>query len=98
MENDPPGLNKGDLNKHWCYETIEIAVSKKNDEFRKKRNQSIKIEIFDFNQLDFPINRMLFTYPQFKVVDNFKDQNQYKNLKIRFHDILAKIKMMCGHW
>ena len=26
-QNDPPGLNKGDPNKIWCYETIEQVVS-----------------------------------------------------------------------
>lgn len=26
-QSDPPGLNKGDPNKHWCYEIIEQFVS-----------------------------------------------------------------------
>lgn len=46
----------------------------------------------DFNQLDFPIGHMLFTSPQFTVLDNFKDKNEYRKLKIRFHAILLKNK------
>lgn len=38
--NDPPALNKGDPNKHWCYETIEIVVLGKNNEFLKKPKKS----------------------------------------------------------
>ena len=91
-ENDPPGLNKGEPSKHWCYEIIEIAVLGKNDEFLKRLKKIFDIENFDFNRLDFPINHMLFTSPQFKLADNFKDKNKYKRLKIRFHVILEKIK------
>lgn len=39
--NDPPGVNKGDPNKQWCYETIEIVVLAKNDEFLKKAQEKL---------------------------------------------------------
>ena len=54
--NDPPGLNKVDPNNKWCYETIEIVVIGKNEEFRKMPKMSFAMENSDFNQLDFPIN------------------------------------------
>lgn len=38
--NDPPGFNKGDPNKNWCYETIEIVVLGKTDEFLKSPKKS----------------------------------------------------------
>lgn len=58
--NDPPGLNKGDPNKHWCSETIEIAVLGKNDDFLKSIKKSYDTKISKFNQLDFQINHLLF--------------------------------------
>ena len=42
-------LNKGDPNKHWCYETIEIAVLGTNDEFLNVPKKSYDIENSDFN-------------------------------------------------
>lgn len=32
-ENDPPGLEKGDINKTWCYETIENVAYGEVDAF-----------------------------------------------------------------
>lgn len=63
IENDPPCLNKGDPNKHWHYETIEYVVLGKNDKFLKRPKKSFEIGNSEFNQLDFPINHMLFTSP-----------------------------------
>ena len=62
----------------------------KNDEFLKRSKKSFETENSDFNQLDFPINHMLFTSPEFKLANNFNDKNEYKRLKIRFHAILGK--------
>ncbi|CAI9260017.1 unnamed protein product [Lactuca saligna] len=43
-QNDPPGLNKGDPNKHWCYETIEeIVLDTKFDYFCKAPKKSYEI-------------------------------------------------------
>ena len=47
--NDPPGVNKGDPNKQWCYETIEIVFLGKNDDFMKKTKKSYDVENLEFN-------------------------------------------------
>lgn len=58
---DPPGLEKGDPTKPYCYETIEQTVSLGNmHDFLKVPKKSHEIENPDFNQLDFPINHMSF--------------------------------------
>ncbi|CAI9290504.1 unnamed protein product [Lactuca saligna] len=51
--NDPPGMNKSDRNKKWCYETIEIEVIAKPNEFTKKSKKSYDIEKSNFNQPSF---------------------------------------------
>lgn len=88
--NDPPGLNKGDPNKAWCYKTIEIAVLDKVEEFLKKPKKSCDIENTNFNQLDFPINHLMFAFGHFKVSQIYKDQEEFKRLKIHFHAVLGK--------
>ncbi|CAI9282187.1 unnamed protein product [Lactuca saligna] len=57
-------------------------------EFIKKPKKSYDIENADFNQLDFPLNHLMFTFSQFILVENFKDKEEYKCLKIRFHAVL----------
>lgn len=47
--NDPSSLNKGDLNKTSCYESIEVVVIDKVDEFMNKPNKIYDIENSDFN-------------------------------------------------
>lgn len=70
--NNPPGLNKGDPNKAWCYETIEIVVLDRVDEFMKRPKKSYGIENSNFNYLDFPINHLMFAFSQFKLAESFK--------------------------
>ncbi|CAH1422833.1 unnamed protein product [Lactuca virosa] len=77
--NDPPGLNKGYPNKHRCYETIEIEVLGKNDEFRKTPKKSYDTENSDFMQLHFLINHNLFTSPQLKIAENFNDKKNSRS-------------------
>lgn len=90
-QSDPPGLNKGDPSKHWCYETIEQVVSSgKMYDFRKIPKRSYEVENTNFNQLDFPINHMMFISAQYQLIDNFEDKDEYKILKLRFHAILRK--------
>lgn len=48
------------------------------------------IENSDSNQLDFSINHMMFVSTQYKLVDQFNDQEEYKRLKMRFHAVLGK--------
>ena len=59
--NDPPGFDKGGPSKHFCYEYIEAQdfPGEKHD-FEKIPKKSYAIENSDFNQLDFPINKMMF--------------------------------------
>lgn len=58
--------------------------------FKKSQRRATTLENSDFNQLDFPINNMLFTSSQFKIRDKFNDMEEFKKLKIRFNAILGK--------
>ena len=44
----------------------------------------------DFNQLDFPINTMMFMAAQYQIANKFEDKEEYKRMKIRFHAVLGK--------
>lgn len=90
--NDPPGLEKGDPNKTWLYEKIGIIVLEKVEEFFKRAKKSYDTKPLDFNQLDFPINQLMFSFSQFKLAKNFNDQDEYKELKILFHVVHGKSK------
>lgn len=89
--NYPPSLNKDDSNKTWCYETINIFVFDKVDEFMKRPKKSYDIGNSNFNQLHFPINHQILTFNQFKLAESFKDKDEFKRLKIRFHEVIEKI-------
>lgn len=87
----PRGLNKGDPNNQWCYQTIDnIVLIRINDYFCKVPKKGYDIDNSNFNQLDFLINYMLFTSSQYKIIENFNDKNEFKRLKIRFHAIFGK--------
>ena len=60
--------------------------------FLKVPKKSFDIENSNFNQLDFPINHMLFVSAQYQIVDKFEDKDEYKKLKIRFHVVVGKSK------
>lgn len=90
-QSDPPGLNKDDHSKYWCYETNEQVVSsRKMHDFRKFPKNSYEIENSDFNQLDFPINHMMFISARYRLVARFEDKDEYKRLKMRFNVVLGK--------
>lgn len=59
-------------------------------EFEKKPRKSYAIENSDLNQLDFPINEMLFLSSQYKVVERFKKNEDFIHMKLRFHVVLGK--------
>lgn len=88
---DPPGLEKGEPTKPYCYETIEQIVSLSNmHDFLKVPKKSYEIEILEFNQLDFPINHMTSISAQYQLIYKFEDKEEFKKLKLRFHAILGK--------
>lgn len=64
--NDPPSLEKGDPAKHYCYENIEaLVVTKEMHDFEKVPKNSFATENTYFNQLDFPVNKMMFLSSQY---------------------------------
>lgn len=85
-------MNNGDPNKAWCYKTIEIVVLDKVDELMKWPNKSYDIENTNFNQLGFSINHLMVAFSQFKFSESFKDKEEFKKLKSRFHAVLGKSK------
>lgn len=50
-ENEPPCLEKGDINEVWCYKTIETVAFGEVDAFEKQPNQSYMVGDSLFNQL-----------------------------------------------
>ena len=52
--------------------------------------KSYEIENIDFNQLDFPINHMMFISSQYQLVEKFDDKVRYKKLMLRFHAVVRK--------
>lgn len=90
-QSDPPGLEKGDPTKHYCYDTIKASIfSRVIHEFDKVPKKSYATENTDFNQLDFPMNEMMFMAAQYQIIDKFEDKEVYKRLMIRFHAVLGK--------
>lgn len=53
-ENDPPTLSKCDVNKTSNYETIESVTFREANAFEKMPKESLAIENFPLQQLDFP--------------------------------------------
>lgn len=51
--NGPPGPDKGDPNKVWCYETIDIVDYSEVYAFEKRSKKRYPIEDSNLNQLDF---------------------------------------------
>lgn len=90
-QSDPPGLGKGDPKKLNIYENIEArVVYGEMYDFEKVPKKSFATENSDFNQLDFPINKMMFITSQYQIVDQFQDKEEFKRLKIRFHAVVGK--------
>lgn len=82
MQNDPPGMNKSDPNKHWFYEIIEEIISiGKFEDFHKEPKKIYEVQNSDFNQDDFPINHMMLITSQYNLVDHFNDKEEYKRKK-----------------
>ena len=59
-------------------------------EFQKTPRKSYAIENSDMNQLDFPINDMMFITAQYKIIDQFKNQDDFTHMKLSFHAVLGK--------
>ena len=60
-QNDPPSLDKGDPTKPFCYKTIEdIVFNGIMHDFEKVAKKIFDTKNTDFNQLDIPINEMMF--------------------------------------
>lgn len=55
-----------------------------------KLKNSYDVEDIEFNQVDFPVKYLLFVFPQVKVVECYKDKDEFKKMKIRFHVVLRK--------
>ena len=90
-QGDPQGHDKGNPTKQCCYEIIKEVVSLGNMyDFEKFQKKSYEIENIDFNQLDFPINHMMFISSQYQLVDKFDDKEEYNRLKLRFYAVLGK--------
>lgn len=48
-KDDPPGLNEGDPDKLWCYETIESSTFSEEDDFSVNPRKSYATETNEFN-------------------------------------------------
>lgn len=59
-------------------------------DFEKKPRNSYAIENSDMNQLGFPVNEMMFLTAQYKIIDEFKDKDDFIQMKLRFHVVLGK--------
>ena len=91
LENDPHGLDKGYPSKHYCYENIEaLVVTREMHDFEKIPKKSYATENTDFNQLDFPNNKMMFMAKQYQIVEKFKDKEEFKWLTFDFMPFLEK--------
>lgn len=87
-KSDPPGLNKGDPRKQWCYKPIEQVVSSgKVHSFIKIPKRSYEIQLC-LDQVD----HVMFISSQYKLIDKFEDRDKYKRFNLRFHAILGKHK------
>lgn len=58
-------------------------------DFEKAPKKNYVIENIDFNQLDFPINHMMFISASYQLVDKFEDKEEYMKLKLRFHVVIG---------
>lgn len=65
--------------------------------FSKTPKNIYDIENTEFNQLDFPINLMMFRDEKFELANNFEDKEEFRRMKYCFHSVLGKTKMLYGH-
>lgn len=90
-QNDPPNHNKGDPRKLHSYENIKARVAYNEvHHFEKKPRKSYSIENSEMNQLDLPMNEMMIITAQYKIVDRFKNPDDFTHIKMRFHVVLGK--------
>lgn len=59
-------------------------------DFEKVLKESYAAKNVDFNQLDFPINKMFVMAEQYQIAEKFEGKNDYKRMKMRFHAVLGK--------
>lgn len=78
-ENDPHGLDKGDINKFWCYETIESVDFGEVDLFEKQPKQSYLNKDSSFNQLDFFSNLRCLLFLSSSLLVTIKIQKNVKS-------------------
>lgn len=60
------------------------------DAFEKMPKESFGIENSPLKQLEFSFNHAMFIFPQFKLADNFQDDEALKSFKMKFHIVLRK--------
>lgn len=83
-------MNKGNPDKYFNFEYIEATVlSGKMHSFHKVLKKSYEIEDTNFNQLDFPINLMMFRDEQFELANELKDKIFTKALLFRNFNVLV---------
>lgn len=88
--NDSPGLDKGDANKVLNYETIDYVAFRDTNTFEKLPKESFAIKNSLMSQLDFPFNPPMLTFVQFKLDDNFHEDENFKFLNMLLHDFLGQ--------
>ncbi|CAI9295554.1 unnamed protein product [Lactuca saligna] len=71
-------------------EIESLVISEEMHDFEKVPNKSYATNNTDFNELDFPINKMMFMAEQYQIFDKFEGKEEYKRMKIQFHAILGK--------
>lgn len=87
--NDPPGMDKGDPIKHFCYENIEaLVVTEEMHDFEKIPMKFFAIENTDFNKLNFSVNKMMFLSSQYQIADKI-DREELRRMKFRIHVVLG---------
>lgn len=75
---DPLGLNKGDPTKLYQYEYIEaLTIIGEMHDFAKVPRRSYGTVNSTMNQLDFPVNRMMFFGEQFDIANKYKNKLDY---------------------
>ncbi|CAI9270136.1 unnamed protein product [Lactuca saligna] len=90
-ENDPAGMEKRDPKKLSSYKNIKARVAFNHlYAFEKKPKKSYSITNTDMNQVDFPINKMMFIMAQYKIIENLDNEDAYIHMKLRFDVVVGK--------
>lgn len=57
---------------------------------KKVHRRSLDTISSPLNQLEFPLNRTMFLEEQFDVAEKYKDKNECRRMKLRFHVVLER--------